>query len=56
MTMLVNFLMQEILLIQTYRCGNKFVQKFNPTHNQAYLQVAQANAQPKTVKKPALSL
>jgi hypothetical protein len=33
--------------------GGKNIRDFNPAHNQAYLQVAQANAQPKPVKKPA---
>lgn len=33
--------------------GGKNIRDFNPTHNEAHLQVAQANVQPKPVKKPA---
>jgi hypothetical protein len=33
--------------------GGKNIRDFNPTRNQAHLQVAQANAQPKPVKEPA---
>ena len=35
--------------------GGKNIRDFNPTHNQAHLQFAQANAQPKPVKEPAFS-
>jgi hypothetical protein len=34
--------------------GGKNIRDFNPTHNQAHLQVARANTQPKPVKEPAL--